>query len=113
LSAHEVQEILRRQHTENAGTQLGLMAVEMGLLREDDLKLALERQILEVVGDLLSWSEGRFDFSDRAVNASQAPTDHSIDAMMLLMRVAQRRHEFDYEGAQPNTVFVRDRKSVV
>lgn len=107
LSAHEVQEILRRQHTENAGTQLGLMAVEMGLLREDDLKLALERQILEVVGDLLSWSEGRFDFSDRAVNASQAPTDHSIDAMMLLMRVAQRRHEFDSEGVEPNTVFVR------
>ncbi|HLU82699.1 MAG TPA: response regulator [Trueperaceae bacterium] len=107
LTAHEVQEILRRQHTENAGTQLGLMAVEMGLVREDDLRLALERQILEVVGDLLSWSEGRFDFTDRAVKSSQAPTDHSIDALMLLMRVAQRRHEFDQVDVEPSTVYVR------
>src|SRR5690606_27104036 len=35
LTAHEVQEILRRQHTENPGTQLGLMASQMGLLREE------------------------------------------------------------------------------
>ena len=107
LTAHEVQEILRRQHTENAGTQLGLMAVEMGLLPEEDLQRALERQILEVVGDLLSWSEGKFDFTDRAVTASQAPTEHSIDAMTLLMRVAQRRHEFEHIDVEPNTVFVR------
>src|SRR5690606_11497873 len=101
------QEILRRQHTENAGTQLGLMAVEMGLLREEDLRKALERQMLEVVGDLLSWSEGKFDFTDRALTASQAPTEHSIDAMTLLMRVAQRRHEFELVDVEPNTVFVR------
>lgn len=107
LTAHEVQEILRRQHTENAGTQLGLMAVEMGLLREEDLRKALERQMLEVVGDLLSWSEGKFDFTDRALTASQAPTEHSIDAMTLLMRVAQRRHEFELVDVEPNTVFVR------
>lgn len=107
LTAHEVQEILRRQHTENPGTQLGLMASQMGLLREEDLRLALERQILEVVGDLLTWSEGRFDFTDRDVDSSQAPTEHSIDAMMLLMRVAQRQHEFADTDIAPNAVYAR------
>ena len=107
LTAHEVQEILRRQHTENPGTQLGLMAIQMGLLRDEDLRLALERQILEVVGDLLTWSEGRFDFTDRDVDSSQAPTDHSVDAMMLLMRVAQNQHQFADTDIAPSTVYVR------
>lgn len=107
LTAHEVQEILRRQHTENPGTQLGLMASQMGLLRNEDLRLALERQILEVVGDLLTWSEGRFDFTDSDVDSSQAPTEHSVDAMMLLMRVAQNQHEFADDKVEPSTVYAR------
>ncbi len=107
VSSHEVQEILRRQHTENAGTRLGLMAVEMGLLQEKDLHRALERQVYEVVADLLTWSEGRFDFTDRPTDASQAPTDHSVDSMMLLMSIAQRQHEFEGSDLPPGTVFVR------
>ncbi len=107
LTTHEVQEILRRQHTENAGTRLGLMAVQMGLLQESDLRAALERQIYEVVADLLTWSEGRFDFTDRPTDASQAPTEHSVDSMTLLMRIAQRQHEFEGADLAPGTVFVR------
>ncbi len=107
LTSHEVQEILRRQHTENAGTPLGLMAVEMGMLQESDLRSALERQIYEVVTDLLTWSEGRFDFTDRPTDDSQTPTDHSVDALMLLMQIAQSQHEFEGSQVAPGTVFVR------
>lgn len=107
LTTHEVQEILRRQHVENAGTPLGLMAVEMGLIGEDDLKQALERQVLEVVSELMSWSDGQFNFAERSGWASQAPTSHAVEAMSLLMSVAQRLHEFEGGVVHPDTIFVR------
>ncbi len=107
LTTHEVQEILRRQHVENAGTPLGLMAVEMGLIGQDDLKQALERQVLEVVSELMSWSDGQFNFAERSGWASQAPTSHAVEAMTLLMSVAQRLHEFEGGVVDLDTIFVR------
>jgi hypothetical protein len=107
LTTHEVQEILRRQHVENAGTPLGLMAVEMRLIDEDDLRRALERQVLEVVSELMSWSDGQFNFAERSGWASQAPTHHAVDAMALLMSVAQRLHEFEGGVVEPDTIFLR------
>ncbi len=107
LTTHEVQEILRRQHVENAGTPLGLMAVDMGLLEEQDLGQALERQVLEVVSELMSWSDGQFNFAERSGWASQAPTGHAVDAMALLMRVAQRLHEFEGGTVEPDVIFLR------
>ncbi|HKI58146.1 MAG TPA: DUF4388 domain-containing protein [Trueperaceae bacterium] len=107
LTTHEVQEILRRQHVENAGTPLGLMAVEMRLIDEEDLKGALERQVLEVVSELMSWSDGQFNFAERSGWASQAPTNHSVDAMALLMSVAQRLHDFEGGLVDADTIYLR------
>lgn len=107
LTTHEVQEILRRQHVENAGTPLGLMAVDMGLLEEQDLGQALERQVLEVVSELMSWSDGQFNFAERSGWASQAPTGHAVEAMALLMKVAQRLHEFEGGTVDPDVIFLR------
>jgi hypothetical protein len=107
LTAHEVQEILRRQHVENAGTPLGLMAVEMGLIDENDLQRALERQVLEVVTELMSWSDGQFNFAERSGWASQAPTQHTVDAMTLLMTVARRLHEFESGEVKPDALLSR------
>ena len=107
LTAHEVQEILRRQHSENAGTPLGLTAVEMGLLGEDDLDRALERQVLEVLGDLLHWEDGHFTFGDVPPEASQVLTRQGVDAMTLLMRVATRTQQYEEDQVEPDTVFVR------
>ena len=107
LTTHEVQEILRRQHVENAGTPLGLMAVEMQLIDEEDLKGALQRQVLEVVSELMTWSDGQFNFAERSGWASQAPTGHTVDAMALLMSVAQRLHEFEAGVADADAIFLR------
>lgn len=107
LTAHEVQEILRRQHTENAGTPLGLTAVEMELLSEDDLDRALERQVLEVLGDLLHWEDGHFTFGDVPPEASQVLTRKGVDGMTLLMQVATREQQYAEEHVDPDTVFVR------
>lgn len=107
LTTHEVQEMLRRQHVENAGTPLGLMAVEMGLIEEADLGKALERQVLEVVSELMAWSEGQFNFTERSGWASQVPTHHLVNAHDLLMAVAQRLHEFEAGTAAPDDIFLR------
>lgn len=107
VTTHEVQEILRRQHVENAGTPLGLMAVEMGLIGDDDLGRALERQVLEVISELMSWSDGQFNFTERSGWASQVPTNHLVDAHDLLMSVAQRLHAFESGTADPGAMFLR------
>ncbi len=107
ITTHEVQEILGRQHDENAGTPLGLMAVDMGLITEDDLRAALERQVLEVVSELMAWSDGRFNFSERSGWASQAPTSHLVDANALLMTIARRLHQFEGGNVAPDEIFVK------
>ncbi len=107
LTAHEVQELLRRQHTENPGTQLGEMAVRLDLLKQEDLYRAIDRQVLEVVSDLLSWSEGRFYFTDSPADVTQQPLEHSVDAMSLLIRLAAKQEEYAATDVAPQAVFVR------
>lgn len=107
LTAHEVQELLRRQHTENPGTQLGEMAVRLGLLKQEDLYQAIDRQALEVVSDLLTWSEGHFYFTDIPAEATQQPLEHTVDAMTLLLQVVARQERFAATDVPPNAVFVR------
>jgi len=107
LTAHEVQELLRRQHAENPGTLLGEMAVRLGLLKQEDLYAAIDRQVLEVVSDLLTWSEGRFYFTDRPAEATQQPLEHSVDAMTLLLQVAARQEKFADTDVPPDAVFTR------
>lgn len=107
LTAREVQEILARQESENAGTPLGLTAVEAGLLSEDDLYRALRRQAVEVIAELLGWREGDFAFSERSVAASQVPTEHTHDAMALLMEADGLRRQLDAGLADPGAVYVR------
>lgn len=93
VTALEVQEILMTQRRESPGTLLGRMAVERGILTEDDLARAIERQAFDVVGEVLTWSDGAFEFHDVDANASQVPFGHGVDALVLLMRVIQSTEE--------------------
>lgn len=106
LSFHEVQEILKRQRTENPGTLLGRMAVDMGYIEEDDLAAAVELQALEVLSELMSWSDGIFEFTAPEPDASQAPIGDGIDALALLMRVAHGIYEYSNSVA-PEMVFLK------
>lgn len=107
LTAREVQELLLRQSSENAGTPLGLSAVEAGYLEPEDLRAALERQVVEVLAELLGWREGSFTFTERSLEASQVPTGHTLDAMALLMRVAQQRAGYVDGAIAPDTIYRR------
>ena len=106
LTAREVQELLMDQARENAGTPLGVQAVARGWVDEDDLRAAIEWQATETVGAVIAWADGEFAFAERSPFASQVPTDHALDAMALLMRVAT---DFGDEGEQvgPDSVLRR------
>jgi len=107
LTAREVQEILMDQQRENPGTLLGRVAVEKGILAEADLARAVEAQAFDVVAELLSWSDGAFEFGELTENASQVPLGHGLDAGMLLMRVVQSLEAFKEHGAPPEAVYAR------
>lgn len=107
LTALEVQEILERQARENAGTPLGLMAVDAGLLEAEALGAALRRQAVEVLAELLAWTSGAFAFEELARDASQVPSDSSYDAMMLLMEADELRRELDAGTADPGAIYRR------
>ncbi len=106
LQLDEVQAILKRQRVENAGTLLGRMAVDMGYIDEDQLGAAVELQALEVLSELMSWSDGVFEFAAPDPNSSQVPSGDGIDALALLMRVAHGMHEFD-KAVSPDAVFLK------
>ncbi len=107
LTALEVQEILNLQDRENAGTLLGRMAVATELISEDELQGAIEWQALEVVTELMSWSDGGFEFTEPKPNASQVPSGEGIDALMLLMRVVHGLDQYSAGGVSPEVVYVR------
>lgn len=107
VTALEVQEILMTQRRENPGTLLGRMAVERGILGEEDLARAIERQAFDVVGEVLTWSDGAFEFHDADPNASQVPFGSGIDALVLLMRVIQSSEEVREVSVPPEAVFSR------
>ncbi len=106
LSFHEVQEILKRQRSENPGTLLGRMAVDMGYVNEDELAAAVELQALEVLSELMSWSDGIFEFTAPDPDASQSLIGDGIDALALLMRVAHGMYEYQ-DVVAPEVVFLR------
>jgi hypothetical protein len=88
LTAREIQELVASQAEENAGAPLGHSAVRLGLLDESDLSRALERQVVEVLSELLAWREGEFRLFERDVMSTYVPAGHAIDALTVLMRAA-------------------------
>lgn len=107
LTTFEVQEMLDLQDSENAGTPLGLMAIDAGLLAPEHLQAALRRQAVEAIAELLSWRDGTFSFAERSITSSQAPTEGAHDAMRLLMEADELRRSLDEGTADPATVYRR------
>ena len=107
LTSFEVQDILFKQKYENPGTPLGLTAVALGYLDQSDLKLALRAQVTEVITDLMFWRNGTFHFAEKSPLASQVPTEHTFDAMQLLMEVIRRLNNWKEGSADPSLVFER------
>lgn len=98
LTVYELLELLIKQQRESAGLPLALAAVGAGYLNDDGLRAGLERQVFEVLTELLTWRSGNFSFGESSDRATQLPVEHSFDAMNLLMQVAQQIANYE-EGA--------------
>ena len=107
LSSFEVQTILLKQKRENAGTPLGLSAVAMGYITQEELKRALNSQITEVLTELIFWKKGSFHFAEKSNLASQIPTEHAFEAMPLLMQVIKNVNNWKKGHAKGGTIYER------
>ncbi|MBA2668076.1 MAG: DUF4388 domain-containing protein [Trueperaceae bacterium] len=107
LTARQVQEILAMQVEESADAPLGHTAVRLGLLEDADLARALERQITEVLADLITWRDGDFRLSESDVMRTYVPTGHHVDAMMVLLHVAGHWQDQRADRVEGATVFDR------
>jgi CheY-like chemotaxis protein len=107
LTTLEVQEILVKQTSENAGVPLGAVALELGLISEGELESALKAQIVEVLTELMLWRQGTFHFSETREARHGAQQARGFDAMTLLMDVAQRLEAWRAGSVEPDAVFER------
>lgn len=107
LSTLEVQQLLAVQGDDSDGTPLGQLGVDRTLIDQDDLLRAVERQVFEVVSELLSWRDGTFNFAEQSEWTGLAISDHNIDAMTILMDVAEQLSESEDGSADPGAVFQR------
>jgi hypothetical protein len=105
LTVFEMLELLQKQPRESAGLPLALAAVSAGYLEEADMHLAIERQVFEVLTELLGWQVGNFSFGESGDRTTQFPVEHSYDAMSLLMQVAQQLADYEEGAASPGAVY--------
>ena len=106
LTTLEVQELLLQQQSRSDGIPLGLIAIECGLIEAEDLHRAVERQVVEVLSELLNWQDGHFVFSEQSLLLGAAH-DHDIDAMGVLLQVARQISDFEDGSADPGAVYQR------
>lgn len=106
LSSDEVQDLLAGQTREHAGAPLGFAAAKLGLVSDDELVRAVRRQVAEVVGELLTWRDGDFHFTEAEVDRTYVPDGQAVDAMAVLMEVAAELEDRDAARVPSGAVFV-------
>lgn len=107
MTPEQVQALISRQSKENPHTPLGMMAVRQGIINDDDLRKALEAQVLDATTEILIWSDiprSRFHFKERGTDASQVSTPHHLDALALLMEATRRLDEWRRGQIKPHEV---------
>lgn len=107
LSARDVQTLLDASARADDRRPLGSHAIERELVSEEEVQDALRQQAIEVLAELLSWSTGRFTFTERSIRQGDLLPDGGHDAMRLLMAADGLRRELDRGTADPATVYVR------
>jgi hypothetical protein len=84
-----IDEVMRRD-----GGQFGQLAIQQGVLTEDQLRDFLKVQVSEIVYDIFVWNGGTFSFSRETALPSHAVTI-SVDLPNLIMEGARRIDEWD------------------
>ena len=105
VTVSEMLTLLSRKEKEKASLPLGRAAVEAGFLDEKGLRTGLERQVFEVVSELLDWRTGSFSFGEQIEESLKGPSMEGFDAMMLLMQVAQNQSDVDVSAVKVTAVY--------
>jgi CheY-like chemotaxis protein len=103
----DVQKLVGKQKQENPHTPLGMMAVRSGVINDQDLRTALEAQVLDAMIEIMIWADiprSRFNFKERGLDASQVPTPHLLDASGMLMECTRRLDEWRRGQVKPQDV---------
>jgi hypothetical protein len=104
LSLHEVQTLLAAQRA-GAPEPIGAAALERGWIDAEELGRAVERQTVEVIGELVGWRDGAFRFAEGG-RAPLPPEGHRVDAMRVLLDVLAEREDAGF-GVDPDVVLER------
>jgi Lar family restriction alleviation protein len=95
ISPEDLLQVLDK--AKKAGKRVGEMLLALGYLNEDGLKELIHYQVREVVFDLLSWTEGDFNYQDCQVEFDDLVVQ-DINAIQLLLESAARKDEWATAG---------------
>jgi hypothetical protein len=91
------------QQREGGRRRLGRIFVDAGTLTPRELEREVERQVEEVVFELLSWRDGFFSFTERALEGAPADAFVRLPVERVLMEGARRIDEWSrIEGQVPH-----------
>jgi hypothetical protein len=103
LTLEEVQTLVERQGRENPGTPLGALALELGLIGEEELLEALKAQVLEALATLLGEKEGEI-LAEPLDEGSQVALPQTLDTDWALMEAARLLDEWRRGQVDPDEV---------
>ncbi len=90
LGVDEVQTLLAEQASDPELPSLGAAAIARGWIDADQLAVAVERHLTEVLGELSGWRDGRFRFAEGAPPPGIAD-EEGFDPLRVLMQVGDPR----------------------
>jgi len=103
LGVDEVQTLLADQASDPELLSLGAAAIARGWIDAGQLSLAVERHLIEVLGELRGWRDGRFRFAEGAPPARIAD-EEGFDPFRVLMQVGDAR---SVDAIDPEAVLER------
>jgi len=97
---------LKRQHRTGEEKRLGNILVEMGLLTADDLHVALQQQVINVLREMFGWHSGYFmfrtlqlqDHGEIEVDARDFIVERPLDARQIALDAARQQDEARRDG---------------
>jgi hypothetical protein len=90
LDVDEVQKLLAEQAVAEVRVPIGALAVTHGWIDRSDLKRALERHVVEILGVMLGWRDGHFAFTEGALPLAD-PDGPRFEPLQVLLQAEEAR----------------------
>ena len=107
LSVREVLILLNRSRSRPERPSLAFAAQRAGILDDARVRAVVERQVTEVLAELLSWKSGSFYFGEDEAADDLSNRYQGFDAMTLLMRVGEQLSRFEEDSFDSAAVYRR------